>query len=283
MSEMSQKPLASFSSEWKTLAQQSATIAPTRPVKSAPTGMINIPAADFEFKVHGIEIEGADDEGTDVQYPWEASPRRFHAKTLRIKAFAIDKFPVTNFEFKRFLDSARYHPKDGHNFLKDWVNGFYPKGWGNKPVTWVSIEDARAYASWAGKRLPHEWEWQYAAQGPAAELEYPWGQSPAAGATPEPDKGRAMLAPSDVDAHPKGASPFGVMDLTGNVWQWTDEYVDDHTRAAILRGGSHYAPQGSHWYFPQAYRLSEHGKYLLMSPGMDRSGAIGFRCVVDME
>ena len=55
---------------------------------------------------------------------------------------------------------------------------------------------------------------------------------------PDRDKGRTLPAPSDVDAHPKGASPFGVMDLTGNVWQWTDEYVDDHTRAAVLRGGT---------------------------------------------
>jgi len=73
------------------------------------------------------------------------------------------------------------------------------------------------------------------------------------------------------------------MDLVGNVWQWTDEFVDTHTRAAILRGGSHYQPQGAKWYFPQAYRLSEHGKYLLMTPGMDRAATIGFRCVVDAE
>jgi formylglycine-generating enzyme required for sulfatase activity len=71
------------------------------------------------------------------------------------------------------------------------------------------------------------------------------------------------------------------MDMVGNVWQWTDEFEDPHTRAAILRGGSHYQPSGSMWYFPQAYRLDEHGKYLLMSPGLDRSGTIGFRCVVD--
>ncbi len=90
-----------------------------------------------------------------------------------------------------------------------------------------------------------------------------------------------MQPASDVDAHPSGASPFGVIDTTGNIWQWTDEYRDDHTRAAILRGGSHYQPQGSRWYFPQAYRLDEHGRYLLMSPSLDRSGAIGFRCVQD--
>jgi gamma-glutamyl hercynylcysteine S-oxide synthase len=96
-----------------------------------------------------------------------------------------------------------------------------------------------------------------------------------------PDKGRAMRGPEDVAAHPAGASPFGVMDLVGNVWQWTDVFFDGHTRAAILRGGSYYQPQGSMWYFPQAYKLGEHGKYLLMAPSMDRPGAIGFRCVED--
>ncbi len=98
---------------------------------------------------------------------------------------------------------------------------------------------------------------------------------------PVPNRGRRLRAPDDVDAHPDGASPFGVLDLVGNVWQWTDEYVDAHTRAAVLRGGSAYLPQTSHWYFPQAHRLDQHGKYLLMAPCKDRSGMVGFRCVVD--
>jgi formylglycine-generating enzyme required for sulfatase activity len=128
--------------------------------------------------------------------------------------------------------------------------------------------------------LPHEWEWQYAAQGADGRL-YPWGNEWDPAAVPAPDKNRTMREPSDVDAFPKGASQFGIIDLVGNVWQWTDEYVDEHTRAALLRGGSYYQPQGSKWYFPRAHKLSEHGKYLLMAPSIDRSGAIGFRCVVD--
>ena len=92
-----------------------------------------------------------------------------------------------------------------------------------------------------------------------------------------------MMAASDVDAHPRGASPFGVMDMIGNVWQWTDEYEDEHTRAAIVRGGSHYRPVGSIWYFPQAYKNSQHGKLLLMAPSYDRSAGLGFRCVQDAQ
>jgi gamma-glutamyl hercynylcysteine S-oxide synthase len=67
------------------------------------------------------------------------------------------------------------------------------------------------------------------------------------------------------------------------VWQWTEEFVDEHTRAAILRGGSYYHPQGSKWYFPATDKLSKHGKLLLMSPSIDRSGMIGFRRVMDVQ
>src|SRR5260370_24469286 len=77
----------------------------------------------------------------------------------------MDTYPVSNPEFKKFLDTTNYHPKDDHNFLRDWKSGNYPSEWQDKPVTWVSLDDARAYAAWAGKRLPHEREWQYAAQG----------------------------------------------------------------------------------------------------------------------
>lgn len=328
MAEMTAKPLSSYSHEWTSIPQKLVEIAPTQPATSTPEGMIRIEGGHYDFKVEGIEIEGTDDIGVDVQYPWEDSARRFHEHPMEIKPYYIDKFPVTNADFKKFLDASHYHPADDQNFLKDWKNGTYPEGAARKPVTWVSLDDARAYAKWAGKRLPHEWEWQFAAQGTDGRL-YPWGncdwQPPAirtgipagsavpaaasaAAATPGsntptspmgsvcywgpdptdypaplPDHGRVIQPSSDVDAHPKGASPFGVMDMVGNVWQWTDEYEDEHTRAAILRGGSHYRPLGSIWYFPQAYKNTQHGKLLLMAPGYDRSGAVGFRCVKDAQ
>ena len=280
MKQMTSTPLAAYSHDWKFLPQQVVPIPPTALATTAPAGMVKIPATDFLFEVAGVEIEGSNDVGVDVQYPWEDSPRRFHQHAMHIDSFYLDKYPVTNAEFKKFLDATHYYPKDDLNFLRDWKVGNYPTGLENRPVTWVSLEDARAYAAWAGKRLPHEWEWQYAAQGTDLRL-YPWGNEWDASAVPVPDKSRSMRGPDPVDAHPHGASPFGVMDMVGNIWQWTDEFTDEHTRAAILRGGSYYQPQGSIWYFPQAFKLNQHGKLLLMSPSMDRSGAVGFRCATD--
>jgi gamma-glutamyl hercynylcysteine S-oxide synthase len=331
MAQMTAKPLSSYPHEWKSLPQKLVDIAPAQPAATAPEGMIRIEGGNYDFKVEGIEIEGTDDIGVDVQYPWEDSARRFHEHPMQIKSFYIDKYPVTNEQYKKFVDATHYQPKDDLNYLKDWKNGTYPDGDAKKPVTWVSLEDAREYAKWAGKRLPHEWEWQYAAQGTDGRL-YPWGNcdwqpvfnhitsaaapapanQPPAPPGPNPnrslvpspsssvaacnwgsdpkdapapmsDHGRVMGPASDVDAHPNGASPFGVMDMVGNVWQWTDEYMDDHTRAAILRGGSHYRPAGSIWYFPQAYKNTQHGKLLLMAPSYDRSGTVGFRCVKDAQ
>jgi gamma-glutamyl hercynylcysteine S-oxide synthase len=282
MKELSAAPLSTYSHEWKTLPQQIVPIAEVKPPSGSPADMVKIPEGDFDFRVSGIEIEGLNDIGVDVQYPWEDSARRTHDRPMHLKSFWIDKSPVTNAQFKKFLDATRYHPKDDLNFLRDWNHGTYPAGWDNKPVTWVSLEDAREYAAWAGKRLPHEWEWQYAAQGTDGRT-YPWGNTWDAAAVPVPDKGRTMRGPDAVDAHPQGASPFGVMDLVGNVWQWTEEFQDEHTRGGILRGGSYYQPQGSIWYFPQAYKLGEHGKLLMMAPSMDRSGGLGFRCVQDAQ
>ncbi|WP_082648240.1 formylglycine-generating enzyme family protein [Lysobacter capsici] len=280
MRQLSDIPLHRYSKQWHSLQQRLVPIAPVSPVATAPEGMVEIPAGEFDFVVGGIEIEGQTWEGVDVQYPWEDSPRRNHRKRMSMQRFFIDRTPVTNAQYHRFVQASGYAPRDAHNYLRDWVDGAPRAGWENRPVTWIAIEDARAYAHWAGKRLPREWEWQYAAQGDDGRR-YPWGNDWREDAVPALNRGRRLRAPDEVDAHPAGASMFGVLDLVGNVWQWTDEYHDEHTRGAVLRGGSSYQPQTSHWYFPQAYRLDQHGKYLLMAPSKDRSGCIGFRCVVD--
>jgi iron(II)-dependent oxidoreductase len=289
MAGRSKRPLSAYSQVWKavpqTLSDGSLETLKTVAASSPPDGMIRIPEGDYDFKVSGIEIEGGNDPGLDVQYPWENMPRRFHRHRMHLHSFYIDRTPVTNAEFSKFVIATHYRPKDDHNFLRGWPdakNGIYPQGSDNKPVTWVSIEDARAYAAWSHRRLPHEWEWQYAAQSTDGRT-YPWGNDWRNDAVPPVDSGPSMHPLSDVAVFPKGASLFGVLDLIGNVSQWTDEYIDAHTRTAIVRGGAAYQPSGSIWYFPQTYRLDEHEKYLLMSPGHDRAGTVGFRCVVDAQ
>lgn len=280
LAQQASQPLAAYGASWQPLAQQMVAIVPSRAARTAPAGMVEIPAARFSFKVHGIEIEGENKPGLDVQYPWEPVARRHHLHALDIKRFYIDRHPVTNAEYQAFLRASGYRPADTHNFLRHWVHGAPRAGDEQRPVVWVSLEDARAYLRWAGKRLPHEWEWQYAAQGSDGRL-YPWGNTWDAAMVQRPEQGRKLTAPDAVGQRPQAASPFGVQDLVGSVWQWTSEFHDEHTRAAVLRGGSYYQPQNSYWYFPQAYRLDQHGKYLLMAPAKDRAGTIGFRGVQD--
>jgi formylglycine-generating enzyme required for sulfatase activity len=282
MHTLAQKPLNSLPDTWKPLPQQIVAIDKTKPATKKPNGMVLIPAAkNYAFRSDGVMIEGDRlPDAVGVQHPWETHPSRSQKHIMDIPSFYIDKYPVTNKEFKKFIDATNYQPKDDHNFLKDWNNGKYPKGWDNKPVTWVSLEDARAYATWTGKRLPHEWEWEYAAQGMDNRI-YPWGNDIDLSRMPAPDSSREMRPLTNVNAYPKGSSPFGVMDMTGNIWHWTDEYDDEHTRNAVLKGGGYYRAATSKWYFPRAYELNKYGKYLLMSPGIDRSATIGFRCVID--
>ena len=71
--------------------------------------------------------------------------------------------------------------------------------------------------------------------------------------------------------------------MVGTVWQYTDEFYDEHTRFVILRGGSNYRPSGSNWYFPNQPELNTHNKYFLMSASYERAGTIGVRCVVDAQ
>ena len=153
----------------------------------------------------------------------------------------------------------------------------------------MSLGEARAYCSSYGKRLPTSWEWSYAAQGSDGR-NYPWGndEEGAANGTRCPPLNTSYGDPASVDAHPAGASPFGVLDMVGNVWQFLDEFADVHTRAVLVRGGSFFYPQvpqgDANWYFPNDLsmrRLDANGKFFVMDDSFERTGTIGFRCAAD--
>jgi len=253
----------------------------------------------YTFRTRGVEIEGDDAHGVDVQFPWESAPQREHEHTMSVDAFHIDRHPVTCERYSAYLRASGYAPTDRTHFLRNWnattghapadgrpltATYTYPPGYANKPVTYVSLDDARAYCAFNGKRLPHVWEWQLAAQGTNASRLYPWGDEDDTTGHYRPvlHSASRMAGPEDVDAHsPQGDSPYGVSDMVGNVWQYTDEFEDEHTRYVVLRGSANYRPAGSHWYYPEARQLDLHNKYLLMDSSYERAGTLGFRCVKD--
>ncbi len=235
-----------------------------------PADMVEVPAGSFVFKTAG----NPDDANPIIPYPDTMKPR-----TVEMRRFFMDRTPVTNGAFKAFLEATGYAPADRSNFLKHWVDGKLPAGEGDHPVRWVSLEDARAYAEWAGKRLPTEAEWQYAAQGRDGRP-YPWG------AKMEPGRCNNKLnRTTSVTAFPKGASPFGVLDLVGNIWQMMDDVYDNGVyRYGIIRGGSFYAPETSEWYVKSGPLAVDRVQILLLvAPGLDRVATVGFRCVKDAD
>jgi formylglycine-generating enzyme required for sulfatase activity len=277
--------LSSYDHVWKYLPQQLVETPPTDLAVEAPAGTVFVPREEnFHFVVSGVEIEGTDADGVGTQYPWEEHPQRHHSTTMAVGPFYMDKYPVTIANYSKYLEATQYRPADTYNWLKNW-NGSTtaPVGMEDLPVTYVSMAEARAYCSWKGARLPHSWEWQYAAQGADSRF-YPWGNNAAdlsGTRIPVQQNGFEYFGPDPVTAHPSGDSPFGVSDLIGNVWQYTSEFQDEHSRYVIVRGGSNYYPQGSYWYFPQALELDKHNKYFLFDDSYERAGTVGFRCIVD--
>jgi formylglycine-generating enzyme required for sulfatase activity len=235
-----------------------------------PVGMTEIPGGVFVYSTTRSFLS----PNEVIPYPGSGTP-----DTLSMQRFFIDTCPVTNREYAAFLSASGYRPKDPANFLKHWTAGKPAPGMEDHPVVYVDITDARAYARWAGKRLPTEAEWQYAAQGTDGR-KYPWG--------PAMDSTRCnwkLDRTTPVNAYPQGASPFGVRDLIGNVWQLTNDVYDNGTFVfCMLRGGSYYNPTSSWWYIPGGPQPADNPQILLMvSPALNRCATVGFRCVKDAE
>jgi formylglycine-generating enzyme required for sulfatase activity len=253
-------------------------------LKSSPAGMVALrPRPDqwlsiqMRFRECGFYDSMTEDkEGFADSYEYHT---REFKRLLSSSPYAIDETPVTNAQFAEFLRASNYRPRHPENFLKHWSTGQAPAGKADHPVVWVDLDDARAFAAWAGKRLPTEEEWQFAAQGDGCE--YPWGSGLRAGVCNLGETGDT----TPVKAFPAGRSPSGCYDMCGNVWQWTEsERNDSRTRFCIIRGGSYFAPQGSAWYVDGGPREANFAtKFLLMWPGLDRCATIGFRCVADLE
>lgn len=148
---------------------------------------------------------------------------------VELPEFRIAKYPVTNAEYDQFVRATDHRRPD--HWLRD---GHYPPELAQHPVVFVSWEDAIAYTQWVGARLPSEAEWEKAARGSDGRL-YPWGNEFSAEYCNTSESKTEGTQP--VDAHPGGTSPYGVMDMAGNVWEWTMSLYEVGEDWRILKGG----------------------------------------------
>ncbi len=218
-------------------------------------------------------------------------------RTVRVAPFRIMRHEVTNAEFTAFVAaSGRVTDAEasgsGYVWKRRWrraagADWRHPEGPDSTiagkpdhPVVQVSAQDAAAFCAWAGLRLPSEEEWEFAARGRDTRR-YPWGDRvPDQGADARanfgtvpccaPDAADSYLTTAPVGSYAQGASPFGLMDMAGNVWEWTASRFPGKPREVILRGGG----WGND---PYCLRVSyRHGNP--PDIGLDM---VGFRCAGD--
>ena len=216
--------------------------------------------------------------------------------TVYVDAFYIDKYEVTNAQYKKFVDAnpqwrKNRIPRAYHNgsYLSDWNGNDYPSGKGEHPVTHVSWYAAMAYAQWADKRLPTEAEWEKAARGGAVGQRYPWGNSI--------DSDKANYGTDNttrVGTYP--ANNYGLYDMAGNVREWCLDayqggfYKSSHRRNPLAGGtltgivtrftsekGYRVLRGGSWGSIAQTVRVADRRR----STPTYASAYVGFRCVKD--
>lgn len=244
--------------------------------RALDASMVLVPAGQF--------LMGSDSGSMDER------PQR----PIFLDAFQIDKHEVTNVQYQRFLLATGHKPPESwpgryvaFQPARDpaWRGTEYPTGEATYPVVAVNWQDAMAYCTWAGKRLPSEAEWEKAARGIGGQA-FPWGN--------EWDAGRANVGetglgyPQPVGSYPTGASPHGALDMAGNVWEWVADLYDrtyytyaparnplgpdSGTGERILRGGAWDSPSGQ---VRASYRNATH----FFGPNY----RAGFRCARSLE
>jgi formylglycine-generating enzyme required for sulfatase activity len=277
----------------------------------AKDGMVQVyvPAGEFLMGSTSSDIDQVLEICAHCQRDWfqNEMPQR----QVYLDAFWIDRTEVTNAMFAEFVAATGYETaaeQAGSGivfnlFSKDWkltkgADWQHPRGpttdiqgLDDHPVVQVNWNDATAYCEWAGRRLPTEAEWEKAARGTDGRV-YPWGNQPPAGnllnfadrnldapvSNHGEDDGYPFTAP--VGSYPDGASPYGALDMAGNVWERVSDWYGDYASApsrnpagpssgdyVILRGGSW---SRAAWHVRTAFRL----RY----PRENRSSGQGFRC-----
>lgn len=227
----------------------------------APNEMVLVPAGVFTM-------------GTNSRLPDEGPEHR-----VDVPAFFIDRYEVTNMQYKKFVDETKRRSPS------HFVNRTFPEGKADHPVTYVSWIDADAYCAWAGKRLPTDQEWEKAARGPDGRI-FPWGTEFDFYKANTPHRWKLSGKEGDtapVGSFEAGKSPYGVYDMTGNVWEWTSSWYQPYpgnTHPTENYGEKYKILKGGSWWDCSFYQCG------ISAPVYNRSfflratknSSFGFRC-----
>ena len=231
-----------------------------------PNSMVLIPAGVFTM-------------GSDERLSDEGPQHK-----VKLKAFRIDKYEVTNLQYQQFINAT------GRHSPKHFQNRTFPKGKIDHPVIYVSWQDAKAYCEWVDKRLPSDAEWEKAARGTDGRT-FPWGDEFDVRKANTPVRWQSLNQEGDtspVGAFPKGVSSYGVHDMSGNVWEWTDSWYRQYPgnkRPSENYGEQYKTLKGGSWWDCSFYQCG------ISAPVYNRSffdpqtknSSFGFRCAKDKE
>lgn len=255
--------------------------------------MVSIPAGSLQMGC---------DEDHDGGYG--CRDRELPLHTVWVDAFAIDKYEVTNSQYQKCVEARACNPpRFGHSLTRPWYYG--NPDYAEYPVLYVSWWNSVDYCKWADKRLPTEAEWEMAARGPYDTRPWPWGEESIdctrANFTDTRNEDDWIVCKGDttrVGSYPAGASPLGVMDMSGNVFEWVHDVWDINfykyspsinpkgpaastnptsDPSFVIRGGS-YRPN---WFYPRTFNRhwGHHGyEGVGADPPFYRNNQVGFRC-----
>ncbi len=233
-------------------------------IGNQPNQMIFIPGGEFVM-------------GSNTRLPDEGPEHK-----MTVGEFWIDKYEVTNFQYKKFIDATKRRSPN------HFENRTFPQNKIDHPVTFVTWKDANAYCKWADKRLPSDKEWEKAARGTDVRI-YPWGDVYDTDNVNSPQRWLQLKLQGDttpVGVFEGGKSPYGLYDMSGNVWEWTSSWYQAYpgnTEPSESYGQTYKTLKGGSWWNCSFYKCG------ISAPTFNRSfflrstknKSFGFRCAKD--